>query len=254
MIVDKKRIRTCFARAAATYDRQAVIQRRVADRLLALLAEHQVSCPTRVLEIGTCTGILTTRLVRRFPGITELYLNDLVPDFKTMVLRGPAADLDPIFLEGDVESLNLPDRLDLVISSSTFHWLEDLDGLLGRLAEKMAPGAHLCFSLYGPQNFQELRELTGRGLRYHNLAELTAMAGRHLSPISCEEETVLLHFDDPRDLLRHLRETGVNALKASSWNRTRLNEFLRAYQKRFRGERGVRLTYHPVYCLARKNR
>ncbi len=252
MRLDKQMIRQRFARAAATYDRQAVIQQRVADRLLALLAEFGGPPPRRVLEIGCCTGLLTSRLVRQYGNIETLYVNDLVSRFEPRVAAAVPAGINLVFLAGDIETLDPPPALDLVISSSTFHWLEDLPALLNKLRDRMAPGSSLALSLYGRDNLREVREITGIGLDYYSLSELRELVGRHFSILACEEERHTFTFTDPIALLHHLRETGVNSLDAGPWGRQRLHNFDREYRNRYGSQEGVALTYHPLYCLACK--
>ncbi|MHB1350826.1 MAG: malonyl-[acyl-carrier protein] O-methyltransferase BioC [Desulfobulbus sp.] len=249
---DKQTIRLRFAGAAATYDRQALVQQEVANRLLRLLASHPAPPPRRVLEIGCCTGILTAGLIRRFPGISALYVNDLVPEFAPLVAARVPAGTPLHFLAGDIETIDLPERLDLVVSSSTLHWLSDLPALLDRLHERLNQQGILCFSIYGTDNLRELREITGIGLDYHSLSELRQMVAARFTLLSCEEELLPLHLPDPLALLHHLRQTGVNALRKETWTRARLDEFSRKYMERFRSAHGVSLTYHPIYCLARK--
>lgn len=252
MRINKDRVRYRFARAAATYDNQAVVQLRVAERLLALLKEHMLQPPARVLEIGCCTGLLTARLHRMFEGAATFYVNDLVPDFQHRVAERLGHDPRLVFLPGDIEQLDIPENLDLVVSSSTLHWLEDLPALFRTLCARMAPGGTLCFSIYGPANLKELKELTGIGLDYYSLAELKSLVGSCFDILDCAEEEIPLRFDDPPALLNHLRETGVNALDSTPWTRSRLDRFRREYSARF-GSRGkVLLTYHPIYCIARK--
>jgi malonyl-CoA O-methyltransferase len=247
---DKKKIHTRFSRATATYDRQAVIQRRVAARLLALLDENCTRPPQRVLEIGCSTGILTAMLTGRYKAVATLYVNDLVPEFHAMVREKVGDDLNLVFLPGDIESIALPSDLDLIISSSTFHWLHNLPALFDRLHGLMAPGGILCFAMYGPENLFELRAIAGIGLDYPSPADLTGMLKNRFQVLACEGELVSFHFADPRTLLDHLRQTGVNALDATPWTRSRLNDFIRRYARHYGGPDGVALTYHPVYCVA----
>uniref|UniRef100_UPI0040578CB7 malonyl-ACP O-methyltransferase BioC n=1 Tax=Candidatus Electronema sp. TaxID=2698783 RepID=UPI0040578CB7 len=251
-LVDKDLLRQQFRRAAASYEQQAVIQRRTAERLLDLLAQHCVRPPQQVLEIGCCTGLLTRSLIGRFSGIRELILNDLVPDFASR-LDLPAFSPAVRLLPGDIEKLPLPGGLDLVLSASTFHWLHDLDGLLVKLAACLRPGGLLAFSLYGPENLREIRALTGIGLRYRSLTEIAASLRRHFTLLHSSHETVTLRFASPQDVLRHLRQTGVNALSRSPWSRARLEQFCAEYRRRFSADdSGVALSYHPLYFVARR--
>lgn len=252
MRLNKDKIQQRFARAAATYDNQAVVQLKVAARLLALLKEHILQPPGRILEIGCCTGLLTARLHRMFDGVSAFFVNDLVPDFQTRVAE--RLDYDPtlVFLSGDIEQLDIPKNLDLVVSSSTLHWLEDLPTLFKTIYNRLAPGGTLCFSIYGTRNLKELREVTGIGLEYYGLEELKTLVGHNFEILNSDEEEITLHFDDPQTLLNHLRETGVNALDTVPWTRSRLADFRQEYSARFGRKGQVALTYHPIYCIAQK--
>jgi len=247
--VDKNLVSRQFQRAAATYDCQAMIQHRVADHLLAMLVENCRRELDRVLEIGCCTGLLSRKLIKARPDISELVLNDLVEDF-----AGPAGNLSgPLFirfLAGDIETIALPGPFDLVLSSSTFHWLHDLPGLLAKLAENMTPGGCLAFSIYGPENLREIRQLSGIGLDYFSLEEVEEMVGQYFTLDQSSQKEERFSFATPMDILNHLRQTGVNAVKREPWSPGRLQRFTREYQRLFSDSRGVYLTYHPLYIMA----
>jgi malonyl-ACP O-methyltransferase BioC len=250
--IDKQLICRQFMRAAASYEQQALIQQRTAehllDLLLTLLTEHD-SSPQRVLEIGCCTGLLTRRLVERVQGIKELVLNDLVPDFAA---RMDTSSLAPsvLLLPGDIETLSLPGPFDLIISSSTFHWLQHLDSLLARLATVLNPGGTLAFSLYGPNNLCEIHQLTGIGLDYLSLPDIEAIVRRYFSLLHSSEQQEVLCFASPQEVLHHLRQTGVNALNRSPWTRSQLQQFSAEYRRCFSDGQQVGLTYHPLYFIA----
>ena len=248
--IDKQLVCHRFQRAADSYDRQAMIQEQMAEHLLRLLVGQSRWPQQRVLEIGCGTGLLTRKLAGRISGMEELVLNDLVPDFAS---RLPVAFLAPIlrFLPGDIETLPLPGSFDLIISSSTMHWLDDLESLLAKLGAHLTPDGILAFSLYGPDNLREIKELTGLGLPCPSLTEIKAMMlGSSLALLHSSEERAQLQFASPQEVLRHLRQTGVNALSRRPWSRARLEQFCAEYCRRFSTGGRVTLTYHPMYCLA----
>ncbi|WP_339134589.1 MAG: malonyl-ACP O-methyltransferase BioC [Candidatus Electrothrix sp. GW3-4] len=239
-----------FRRAAASYDRQATIQHRVADRLLALAAQHIPAHPLNVLEIGCCTGLLTSKLLNSNIKVGSLVLNDLMPDFAERLPHNlSVAELS--FLPGDIEGLPLPGPFDLIISSSTFHWFDDLEQTLKKLLAALAPGGTLAFSLYGPSNLAEIKELTGVGLDYLSLPEITSILEKHCLLEESHQDKEVFLFPQPRDVLNHLRQTGVNSINHTPWTRQQLRDFCQEYKKRFRIDRSVRLTYHPLYFIAR---
>lgn len=252
MRVSKERVRSRFAQAASTYDHQAVIQLQVAQNLLALLKKHVLQPPERIMEIGCCTGLLTARLHQLYTEMATFYVNDLVPDFQNLVSRRLDHDPRLVFLPGDIESLDIPENLDLIVTSSTLHWLDDISSLFQKLNSSLAPGGTLCFSIYGAENLSQIREITGIGLDYYSIDELKDIVTNLFDMLSCDEERITLPFDDPLAILKHLRETGVNALNTSPWTRSKLDQFVRDYKARFSMNGQVELTYHPIYCIARK--
>lgn len=250
--IDKQIVCRQFRRAADSYDSQAAVQQRTADHLLDLLTRHGSRPPHKVLEIGCGTGLLTRRLAERFGEIQELVLNDLVPDFAS---RLNTAALAPAvtFLPGDIESAALlPCTFDLIISSSALHWLANLDSLLPRLAASLTLGGTLAFSLYGPDNLREIRALAGIGMDYLSLPDIEALVSRCFRLVHSSEERDTLYFANPQDALRHLRQTGVNSLSRTPWNRTHLQHFCNKYRKLFSIGYAVSLTYHPLYIVAHK--
>jgi malonyl-CoA O-methyltransferase len=250
-MIDKERVRQSFQRAANSYDSQAMIQHRVADHLLGQLNCHDRKKIHRILEIGCCTGLLTRKLTECCSEIQELVLNDLVESFA--VQAGNQTGIPAIsFLAGDIETMPLSGPFDLIISSSTFHWLHDLEGLLKKLADNLAPGATLAFSMYGPDNLREIRQLTGIGLDYLSLKEVQAMVSRHLTLDYSDQQLEILHFTSPLEVLTHLRRTGVNAVSIKAWTHRRLQRFNREYNGKFSDSQGVRLTYHPLYLIAHR--
>ena len=249
--IDKQFVCRQFRRAAAGYDRQAMIQHRVADRLLGMIAPYIGDAPLRVLEIGCCTGLLTGKLLKSDITVRSLVLNDLMPDFAERLPRNLPVD-ELRFLPGDIEKLSLPGSFDLIISSSTFHWLHDLERTLVRLLTALRPGGILAISLYGPGNLPEIKELTGVGLNYLSLSAIASMLKNRCILEERHQEKEVFLFPSPRDVLNHLRRTGVNAINPRPWTRQDLQSFCREYEKRFDMDQSVRLTYHPLYFIARR--
>lgn len=253
MIPDKKLIKLRFEQAAATYEQQATVQHLVADRLLALLTEAAPAFrPERLLEIGCCTGLLTEKIMARFPGTPHLTVSDLVPAFEQCVCGkiGPGG-ADITFLAGDIESIDLPGPYDLIISSSTLHWVEDLPGLCRKLHAHLNPGGILAFSQYGVDNLGEIRAITGLGLDYKELARVKEMVAERFLVLAAEEHRETLWFNDPLAVLQHLRATGVNSIGQQVWTRKQVHAFIAEYGRRFASAQGVSLTYHPLFIIAR---
>lgn len=253
MIPDKKLIRLRFEQAAATYEQHATVQHRVAARLLALLEALAPELrPQQALEIGCCTGLLTERILERYPSLRHLSISELVAAFEDCVCRkiGPLA-AKMTFIAGDVESVRLPTCYDLIISSSTLHWVHDLPALCGKLHRHLHADGMLAFSLYGKDNLWEIRSATGVGLVYRSLEQLLHVVSERFEILRAEETRETLWYSDPLAVLKHLRATGVNSIGQQAWTRRQVADFIERYQHEFGGEQGVRLTYHPMFVVAR---
>jgi len=253
MIVNKNKIAHCFRQAIATYDGQAAVQRQVSSRLLTLAAKIPAISYERVLEIGCCTGLLTQMLCQQ-QRVEALFLNDLVTDFIDPVMARIPADRMPGLLPlfGDIETLSLPDRLSLAISSATFQWLADLPGVVHRLAQALREDGFLVFSIFGPATLKEFTELTGVGLDYRTPDQIAGLLEKDFIVEQMVNEQDQLLLPTPRDVLHHLRATGVGGVRTYRWTSSGLRRFEQEYQARFGTPGGVPVTYASTCFIARK--
>lgn len=260
--MDKALIRNRFARAASTYRTEAVVQAHIARRMTQIM--HACSFPHppgRVLEFGCGTGGFTAVWTPEFMPC-HLWLNDLCPEVRPAALEHLPNGLPVTFLEGDVEHIDLPDGLDAIVSCSALQWLDHPDAFLRRCAGLLRPGGHLAFSTFGPQNVHEVTDLTGATLPYRTADEWAAqLEATGYEVLHRSEEIHTLTFADPVSVLRHLKATGVTGIRPARWTRSSLKEFTNNYCRlhAIRPEtaedtsaEGVRLTYHPVYVVARR--
>ncbi len=202
------------------------------------------------MEIGVGTGFLTSHLARLFPH-AEWFLNDISDASETFVAG--SVPCCTAFMWGDAENMEFPQGLDLIASASTVQWFDDLPGFARRASAATRPGGWLVLSTFGPDNFREIRNVTGEGLEYYSLAELTGIlesAGYEV--VSGREYSRVLRFDTPLDVLHHIKATGVNSLRQTRWGRRQLDDFDTRYKAAHSEGESVVLTYHPILIAARK--
>lgn len=241
------RVQRSFRRGFATYDDSALVQKLIARGLARRLLHHAADARfARVFEAGYGTGQLTRIMLQRLP-IETLWLNDLAA---APLPFAPQADYRP----GDIEALPLPDDLDLAVSASMIQWISDPRALVRRLCASVRPGGWIALSGFGPDHFPELQTL-GSQAAAPSLLPLEAMADL-LPPGwtvheagSCSRP---MWFTSPREVLRHLRDTGVNGRASRPWTRRDLDAFCQTYDQSFGQSGRVPLTYQPVWLIARR--
>ncbi len=257
--VDKRLVRAAFSRSAAAYDGRASVQRRVRERVLALLAEA-VPGARRALDVGAGTGALVARLAEERPGLASAAV-DLAPG---MCAAARAAAPGALVAAADAEALPFREAaFDVVVSTSTFQWLPRLGPALAEARRVLAPGGALCLALFGARTLRELREAwrAAAGLEARTHAFLAkadvedALAAARFRPQTVVEEDVVEWHADARGVLRALKEVGASSAvpgRAGLGGRGTTLEMLRRYDAAHAGPEGVPATYHVVYALAQR--
>jgi malonyl-CoA O-methyltransferase len=251
--IEKDRVARSFLRGMPTYEDQAVVQKLVNLRLMELLVQMGRNHYGRILEIGSCTGMLSKLLYDTFS--PELFLlNDLVPEFfkevKSKLSADEGAAILPLF--GDIEHLELPADLDLVSSSSTFQWLENLPRFFAKVQQSLSEGSVFAFSMFGDETYYEIKELTGAGLSYPSFANVRDKVAENFKIVHADIDRDRLYFNHPREVLDHIRATGVGGVGGFSWTPRRYEQFVDEYMDRFSTEQGVMLSYVSYLIIAQK--
>jgi len=252
-MVNKSLIKSRFFQSIQTYDENAFVQKEMSAKLGELIRLFCGSHFNKILEIGCGTGMLTQKIARNLI-YNQLFVNDLVGEYFELLkgkLNGSFCQIK--FFEGDIETIPWPDQdLDLIVSGATFQWLDDLEKFLKLSAKHLNHEGYICFSSFGQDNFIEIRNITGEGLNYPDYQKLFSKISDDFEILHFSEEIIPVTFKNPVEVIKHIKYTGVNALKQQKWNKTELNDFLMAYEKQCSNEYGVELTYHPVYGVLKK--
>ena len=239
-----------FAQAQSSYEQHAIAQRRVAMELVQYMQAHIAVNLQRILEIGCGSGLFTRQLMQHY-SFDQLFLNDLYPEVKQHFEE----DGRIYWGIGNIETLPLPQSLDLVVSCSALQWVQHLDALFGKIHQALNPSGWFCFASYAQDNLTEIKALTGQGLKYRSLpqmVELLESCGYEV--LMQEEQRLILEFEHPREVLKHIKATGVQATADGfRWSKSSLRLFYEQYQQfQLPDSQKYPLTYHPIYLIARK--
>ncbi len=254
--VDKAKVRRSFARAAASYDAAAVLQREVCARMMERL-DLVCAKPRQVLDLGAGTGTATAELARRYRGARVIALDIAEPMLQLARRRAPWRGR-PAYVCGDVETLPFLDQsADMVFSNLCVQWCNDLDRTFVEFRRVLRPGGVVMFTTFGPDTLKELRASWGGVDAYshtnafmdmHDIGDALLRAG--LAEPVMDMESFTLTYPDLRALMCDLKAIGAhNATAGRSRGLTGKGQLqaLRAGYERFRRDGLLPATYEVVY-------
>jgi malonyl-ACP O-methyltransferase BioC len=240
-----------FGKSMETYDDNAYAQKEIAAKLAGLISDLYPDTPKTIMEIGCGTGLLTKNILPVFPD-TYYYLNDINSKAEHRIHSLFAED-NHTFICGDAGLIAFPSEIDLIVSSSTVQWLENLSAFAEKAYQSLSSRGYMFLSTFGKNNLKEIRELTGTGLEYLSLDGLKDLFSSGFEILHLSEEEMPVAFNSSAEILSHFRETGVNA-NSSGTVRTKsgLKSFCSKYDKMYSNGHKVILTYNPVFLGLKK--
>lgn len=253
MLIDKVLVKRQFDNGLKTYDNCAQTQRNVAAKLVQMVHGIGFEQFNKVFEVGCGSGLLTQKLLENFQ-IDKLTTNDITCASQEHMNRIAAQNLKNIeFRCGDAEKITFPQNNDAVFSSSTLQWFNGLPLFFDKVNASLNKKGLFAFSTFGPDNFKEIKSLTGAGLVYHLPEVLQAMLSQNFDILATKEWIEVMEFEHPVKVLRHMKQTGVNGTRQKYFGREEMFEFNEKYARQFSTDhQTVTLTYHPIIIIAQK--
>jgi malonyl-CoA O-methyltransferase len=263
---DKRAVRRAFDRAAATYDRHAVLQREVGARLAQHLDPVRLE-PARMVDLGCGTGEAFAELGRRFPGASLVGIDlahamlararDRAPAWKRLLRANT-----PRLLCADAERLPLaPGSAQVVFSNLALQWCRP-EAVFAEVSRILEVGGLFIFSTFGPDTLKELRaafagvdgyEHVNPFVDMHDLGDALVHAG--LAEPVMEMEVLTLEYASVEAVARDLKAIGAaNVLPGRARGlsgRGRWQRMVERYERERRGE-VLPATYEVIYGHAWK--
>ncbi len=261
-------VKRAFSSATGSYDTHAVLQREIADRLLAHLDFTKLE-PKRILDIGCGTGYFTRLLRARFKR-AEVVALDLS---ETMVRATRSAHARRLPWHGrnrhvaaDAACLPLKEaQFDLVCSNLAMQWLPDPQAMMQEMRRVLAPGGLMLFSTFGRRTLGELRqslaaiepERAGHVLPFPDVTSLgDALMKLPVELPVTDSDLFTLTYPDTISLIRELKGLGASAAairsrKSGLYGRSLIRRLEAVYGDTYRDEDGkIRATFEALYAQA----
>lgn len=238
----KELIKQRFSKSLNTYQENAIVQMQMAEKLIGLL--HDKNYP-HILELGCGTGLLT-KLVAKNLNYSSYTAIDIVKECETYIKNIN----DKInFITGDIESIDLNRKYDLIVSNAAFQWLNEFEPFIKHLKNHLSDNGVILFTTFGQKNFQEISNTANISLNYYSVEELKNILNNY-NLLHIHEETIIQNFKSIKEMFEHMKKTGVNAISDSTWSLKEIKSFKQQYQDIYKDR--VHLTYNPIYVLLKK--
>ena len=245
MPTDNKHIKKQFEKSMKIYDKNASVQNMMASKMLIELEKIGKNYDN-ILELGSGTGLLTSKIASNLI-FKNFYANDLIEKSKLFVQKFIP---DAIFLCGNALKIKPGRKMDLIISNAMFQWFDNLEKALQIIKLSLDKNGILAFSTFAPENFCQIREITGLTLKYKSKNEIeNILKNTGFEVLYSEEFFEELKFNTPLELLAHMKNTGVNSLSDATWTVKKVKDFCDKFSKKYPL---TCLTYAPVIIIARK--
>ena len=157
-----RRIAGAFAGAVPTYDQAAKIQRQAAGHLADYLSARAPYADQRVLEIGCGTGFLSRPLATTIcPQARDLIITDIAEPMlaaaKNRLNANPDLKTNLSFQLLDGQQPDITGEFDLITSSMTFQWFEQLETSVRGLTRLLSDEGRLVFLTLGENSLRQWR-------------------------------------------------------------------------------------------------
>ncbi|WP_130536410.1 malonyl-ACP O-methyltransferase BioC [Thiomicrorhabdus indica] len=279
--VNRQHLKQHFSHAAPTYDEAAILQKTVAERIDERLDLTTVEA-NKIADIGAGTGLLTEKLMVRYPN-AHLFAVDLSEQMLKQASKRlikekskPLGAIGRIFkqnktlqnlthkvgaqlINADAFALPFADNsLDMLTSNLMLQWCDDLDAVFNEFRRVLRPEGLLMFTTFGPDTLKELRqawqiadesyEHVNIFIDMHDIGDALIRAGFGQPVMDVENFT--LTYDKPIGVLKDLKAIGAtNASQSRQHSLTGKDKFARmlnAYDG-LRKEGKVPATYEVVH-------
>ncbi len=266
----KEKVRRSFDSQAEFYEETVVVQKLVREHLLGQLRENGPGDPPqRILDVGAGTGVLLSGIRTIYPASFLAGL-DLAPAMGRTARGALCGEGGALLVEGDAECLPFVEgAFDLVVSTSTFQWLNTLEKAFFEAFRVLSPGGSFHFALFGGDTLRELRnsyksalkipdrEGVDRTHRFFSLFDVEfALKTAGFSVCRLEKSIEVEYHADVQALLRALRRIGAgNASRFTQGGlggKRVMTEMMEIYRTDHGCRHGIPATYEVLYGLGRK--
>jgi malonyl-CoA O-methyltransferase len=248
-MISKKKLIQHFNKAADSYDQFANVQKHIALSTKEMISNK----PNDIMELGSGTGFLTSQLFSFSPvnidciDISEKMNHELAKKYNEHHIN---------FITEDIETYIPEKKYDLILSSSTFQWLEDPVKQIHRYRQFLNSSGELIISFFIEHTFKEMREIIERitrrpyesGLIFLPVKEIILELEKNEIKYIIDEKYISQEIQSLESHLKELKMIGANnAGKNTRISRNEWKEIFTYYDQNVVKNKKPYISYHVCY-------
>jgi malonyl-CoA O-methyltransferase len=219
--------------------------------------------PSRILEIGCGTGVLTERLADAFPS-AKIDAVD-ISSAMTVEARSCLAGKKRInWIIEDARRLSEKTKYPLIVSNCALHWITPIEMIIAKLASLLGQGGRLAFAVMLRGTLAELNAARRRiaparppRVILPTRADLRRAINKAGLTIQVENsETIRQEYSSMEKMLRQLHNQGLTGGNIPGGKtlltRSEIFRLIADYSRNYKGKSGVYASYRVFYCVAVK--
>lgn len=258
-MIDKSKVNKNFSKGAKTYDKSALIQKHMADKLDIFV--YGSDKEYNILEIGCGTGIFSEKIVKRFPkGKIDLLdiSSSMVEEAKNKI--GERENIN--YIVADAEKYTPEGKVyDIIFSNATFQWIEDQKSFFEHLYSILDFGGKVVFSTFGKRTYCELKEsyeiLDGSfcfSQDFVSREDIKSHVEDNFLVSAADEEHVIESYPSVMKFLKMIKDIGANSANSGGaiLTKGKLRELEDIYMRRYGDGSKIDVTNHLIYMVLEK--
>jgi malonyl-CoA O-methyltransferase len=252
--LDKKKVQQGFNRAVKTYNKSAILQKKYAIELCDRLKSIKFH-PTRILDLGSGTGIIYDILKKQYPQAQVVKY-----DIAFMALLQNKTNND---ICGDCGFLPFANTsFDLVISGFMLQWCDNLRHVFQQIYDTLKKNGVFIFSTFGLRTLEELRyawSLVDDNIHVNDFYDIQQIGDflnqNQFTNITLDKDYVTEYEKNAFALMKKLKNLGAtNSNHQRIKNLSRREYFIqldKQYQK-MANNNGIPVSYEVIMGIAWK--
>lgn len=248
-----------FGKNTSGYHKNAVVQKKVAGRLIKSLEPWKdILPPGPIIELGCGTGFLSEELLQLLPD-RDCIITDASVNMIQACEQHLGNDKHVRFEKLDAESIPVDEATyAMTISSFVAQWFRDPAYTLGQWLEVTKPGGLLLAAFPGSESFPEWRKHAKTlGVPFTanllpDTEEMVIKLSSGQTQVDYYEDTITQKFNSSGDFFRHIKQIGAGKqLNGRHLSSNEMKLLINYWNEQEEGD--ITVSWHVVFLAVKKN-